>query len=94
MIDTEEALQDAMHGKVCLSLIEGAALSEGPPVQFMLTLQEASLQQLHAQEQLLANCQQQLMDASLQLKKQRQKASHLSVQTESTIAGLQSKVQA
>ncbi|KAL3159189.1 hypothetical protein ABBQ32_011172 [Trebouxia sp. C0010 RCD-2024] len=69
MIDTEEALQDAMHGK------------------------EASLQQLHAQEQLLANCQQQLMDASLQLKKQRQKASHLSVQTESTIAGLQSKVE-
>ncbi len=76
------------------SLIEGAALAEGPPVQFMLMLQEASLQQLHAQEQLLANCQQQLMEASLQLKQQRQKASRLSEQTGSTLAGLQSKVHA
>ncbi|KAL3151717.1 hypothetical protein ABBQ38_012697 [Trebouxia sp. C0009 RCD-2024] len=69
MIHTEEALQDAMHGK------------------------EASLQQLHAQEQLLASCQQRLMAASLQLKQQRQKASRLSEQTGSTIAGLQSKVE-
>ena len=93
MVHTEEALQDALHEKVC-SLPSIAVLLSKAVCRPQLAVQEDLLQQMHTQEQLLAHCQQQLAAASLQLREQQLQQSLLSEQCATTIASLQFKVQA
>lgn len=61
--------------------------------QLHFPIQEVLLQQTHAQEKLITNCQEQLADKSAQLTEQHLQHSLSSEQSTAIIASLQSKVQ-